>query len=164
MPPSAIASASDASSWPSTVWPMASCRSRSASIARLLANRGIGLCGLTQKHGQCRQVAVPFDERGPRPEAAQCCAIEGPDRRGHLRAMVVDQDLLPVDVVDAVAREMELADRPSRQRRQIGFAVEAEIAAAHMDVVDVAKQAAAGAGRERGQEGGLLDGGMAVAQ
>src|SRR6516165_10345479 len=125
MPPSAITSARDAASWPSTVRPMVSCRSRSASIARLLANHDIGFCGLIQKHGQRRQAAIPFDEGGPRPEAAQRRAIEGPDGLRDCRAMVVDQDLLPVDNVDAVPREMEFADRVTGQCRQIGLAVEA---------------------------------------
>src|SRR5438128_8958925 len=60
--------------------------------------------------------------------------------------------------------EMELGDGSRRQRPQVGERVEGVIARAHVDVVDVAQDAAAGARRDGGDELPLRDGGMAVTQ
>ncbi len=76
--------------------------------------------------------------------------MEVPDGFGDPGAVVVDQD---IDVFGGVmAGKMDLADCPDRQRIEIGDRVEPEIPSADVDVVDVAKDAAARPANDFGQE------------
>src|SRR5262249_20125634 len=56
------------------------------------------------------------------------------------------------------AGQVDLRDRGGLEGAEVGEGVEVEVVGAHVEVVDVAQQLAAGGPRERVQEIGLADG------
>src|SRR5258708_7179970 len=79
--------------------------------------------------------------------------------------MVVDADQAAVvELAQLMTREMNFADALRRQGTQIAPRIEAVVAGAHEDVVDVAQDAASGAPGERRDEFPFRDRRMAVAQ
>ena len=78
---------------------------------------------------------------GTGPKRRSAAAWRSPDGLGNSGAVIVDQD---IDVFGGVmAGKMDLADSFDRQRVEIGDRVEPEILSADVDVVHVAKDAAA---------------------
>src|SRR5262245_24691435 len=117
------------------------CSSRSASTA--LLPDCIGLACFAQQDFERRNVRVPLDERRHIAEPAYDLRIERPHIVTHRRAVRVDQDLAAVEVVHGVTGEMDLADRTSRDVGEILARIEAMIARADVDIVDVEEDAAA---------------------
>src|SRR3989475_4299066 len=79
--------------------------------------------------------------------------------------MVVDADqAVVVELAQLMTREMNFADTLRRQGAQIAPRIEAVVAGAHEDVVDVAQDAAPGASGEGRDEFPFWDRRMAVAQ
>src|SRR5262249_16019479 len=78
----------------------------------------------------------------PSARAARRCGVKPPDRLCDPGTVVVDQDTHVLG--NAMASEVDLADRLDRQCVEIGKRIEPEIPRADMDVVDVAEDAAAG--------------------
>src|SRR5438477_3045720 len=114
-------------------------------------NRCLGR--LREQYLERRDVGVPFYERRHGAEARQCLDIERPHRRRHPRAMVVDtQHLAVVELTHRVPGEMDLADGGSRQGGEIRARIPAMVAGTHVDIVDVAQDAAAGTLGNGGEE------------
>jgi hypothetical protein len=97
---------------------------------------------LVQQDLKRRKAGVPFDQSGHGAEAPERCSVKPPDRLCDPGTVVVDQDTHVVG--NAMAGEVDLADRLDRQCVEIGKRIEPEIPCADMDVVDVAEHAAAG--------------------
>src|SRR6516164_3865327 len=109
-----------------------------------------GARGLVDEDGEGRQVGVPFDQGGDRAEARQRLGVQFPDLWNYARAVVVDaQHAAALELPDAVAGEVDLADRGRRQSGEISRRMPAVVAGADIDVVDVAEDAATGAASHR---------------
>jgi len=93
-----------------------------------------GMTRLVQQDLKRRKVGVPFDQRGDGAEAPERCGVKPPDRLCDPGTVVVDQDTHVLG--NAMAGEMDLADRLDRQCLKIGERIEPEIPCADMDVVD----------------------------
>ena len=96
---------------------------------------------LVQQDFERGKVGVPLDQCGHGTEAPERRGVEVPDGLGNPGAVVVDQDIHVFGGV--MAGKMDLADCPDRQRIEVGEWVEPEILSADVDVVHVAKDAAA---------------------
>src|SRR5216684_6895380 len=143
----------------------ARCSSSKAGMRALLAHDALRLRRFVEQHRERRYVGVPFDERRHAPENGERLGIERPHLARDTRAVVVDADRAPVlEVAHLVTREVDLADALCRQGAQIAPRIEAVVAGAHEDVVDVAQDAASGAPGERRDELPFGDRRMAVAQ
>src|SRR5215831_14718365 len=100
-----------------------------------------------------RHVGIPLDQGRNGAEALERLPIEQPNGWRHARAVVVDaQHFATFELAHGVPGEMDLADRASAQGGEISARVPAVIAGAHVDVVDVAQNAAAGTGGNGGKE------------
>src|SRR5262249_27693301 len=113
---------------------------------------------------QLGQVRVPFDQGGNWPEQLERTGIEPPHRLRDLRTVIIDEDGVAFYLVGRVAREMDLGDRAFGQRIEVGVRILVEVAAAHINVVDVEQDAAAGTPRQLAKELGLGDGRVPEAQ
>src|SRR5579875_3048393 len=101
-----------------------------------------GALGLIEQDLEFRQIGIPFDQARDRAEPRQRLGVERPDLGIDARAVVVDtQPQTPFDLLHAVPREMDLADRRAWQRCEIGARIPAVLAGADVDVVDVAQDA-----------------------
>src|SRR5579875_1414436 len=124
-----------------------------------------GALGLIEQDLEFRQIGIPFDQARDRAEPRQRLGVERPDLGNDARAVVVDtQPQTPSDLWHAGPREMDLAERRAWQRCEIGARIPAVIAGADVDVVDVAQDAAAGAGGHRGEKFPFRDRRMPPAQ
>src|SRR5215472_1555244 len=105
-----------------------------------------GARGLVDEDGEGRQVGVPFDQSGDRAKSRQRLGIELPDLGDDAFAVIVDaQRAAALELTNAVAGEVDLADRGRRQSGEVDRRVPAVVAGADIDVVDVAQDAATGA-------------------
>src|SRR6185437_16995609 len=96
---------------------------------------------------------IPLDQRRPRTERLERIGVERPYGLADSRAVIVDaQHPASRELAHGVPREVELADLRGRQRGEVALGVEAVVAGADVDVVDVAEDAAASARRDRGDE------------
>src|SRR6187401_329703 len=93
-------------------------------------------------------VRVPLDESRQRAEAIHGASVQLPHGIANLRAMVIDEEV----ATTGVAGEMDFTDAIERQAFDELVRVEAEILRAHVHVVDVEQQPAAGRLRDRPQE------------
>src|SRR6266568_8205099 len=108
--------------------------------------RGLGARGLLHQYFERRYVGIPFDERRHRTEARERFRVERPDFGRDARSMIVDAQPPPApERPYRVAGEMDLADGLGRKRGEVRGGVPAVIAGAHINVVHVAQNAAAGA-------------------
>src|SRR5882672_12221819 len=138
----------------------------SRSAGMIVAARGrlhqtIGDPGLVEQHGQRGDIRVPLDQRGNGAESIESPLIELPHRRGHGRAMVIDEDGPAVRVVLGMAGEMDLAYGIDRQRFEVCDGIEAQVPGCHVNVIDVTEETASRAMYQLGQELGLLNGRVA---
>src|SRR5438132_11243975 len=118
----------------------ARCSSSSAGKLLLPFQNALGVRRLLEQHGKRRYLSVPFDQRRARPEERDRLGIQRPHLGRDARAVIVDADRAAVfELAHTMSREMELAKRLRRQRAQVGDGVEAVIARAHVNVVDVAQ-------------------------
>src|SRR5215510_3897139 len=69
--------------------------------------------GFALQHSQCWDIRVPLDQGGHWAKAAQGVSVEGPDRVGDRRTMIVDQYRLAIGVIYGVPREVDLTHRVS---------------------------------------------------
>src|SRR5688572_9505165 len=133
--------------------PNACCSLRNAGIGWLRGHDALGMRGFFKQHRDWGYARVPLDQRWHAPEQRHRLGIERPDLLADTRAVVVDPDRAAVvELAQRMPREMNLADALARQRPKVAASIEAVIAGAHEDVVDVAEDAAAGACRHRGDE------------
>src|SRR6266481_3308478 len=101
------------------------------------------LCRLIGQYLERRDVGVPFDQRGDGTEAFERLGIERPNRGWHARAMVIDaQHFAVVELTHGVPGEVDLPDGGSRQGGEIRARIPVVVAGAHVDIVDVAQDAA----------------------
>src|SRR5881296_548216 len=117
----------------------------------------LGPCRLVEEHGELGEIRIPLDQGRYRSEPCERSAIEIPYRLRDRRAVIVDQDRPAVGVVRRVAGQMNLADRSAGHRVQIRERILVEVAAAHVDVVDVQQDAAPGPAAKLAEELGLGD-------
>src|SRR6516165_9114753 len=160
MPSRACGGSPSASTWPAarasspamTLRPTACWISRSVGIGDLpgAVEQRRGARGFADKDRERRQVGVPFDQSGNRAKSRQRLGVKLPDFGDDARAMVVDaQRAAALELPDAVAGEVDLADRGRRQGGEVDRRVPAVVAGADIDVVDVAQDAATGAASHR---------------
>src|SRR5216117_1296134 len=143
----------------------ARCSSSKAGMLALLAHETLRLRRFVEQHRERRHVGVPFDERRHAPEECQRLGVKRPHLLRNARAVVVDADRAPVlEFAHLVTREVDLADALRRQGVQIAPRIEAVVAGAYEDVVDVAQDAASGALGECRDEFPFGDLRMPVAQ
>src|SRR5215469_7904864 len=137
-------------------------RSRICSCSVDISVQLFGMTRLVQQDLKRRKVGVPFDQRGHGAEAPERRGVKPPDRLCDPGTVVVDQDTHVLG--NAMAGEMDLADRLDRQCLKIGKRIEPEIPRADMDVVDVAEDAAAGSMGDFRHKLRLRNRGMPVAE
>src|SRR5262249_19686706 len=168
MPSPAMNPESRASPTPQMASQMSCCNASSEGtgppLGGLHGADAVGITRFAHQYGERGEARVPFDQGGFRPEAVERMGIEVPYGFRHRGAVIVDQDATAVDVGAMVAGEMNLANRAGRQHRQIGPGIKSEIVGIHVEVVDIAENAAAGAADELRQELGLRNCRMAEAQ
>src|SRR5215472_5131475 len=105
-----------------------------------------GARGLVDEDRESRQVGVPFDQGGNRAKSRQRLGIEFPDLGDDARAVIIDaQRAAALELPDAVAGEVELADRGRRQGGEVSRRIPAVVAGTDIDIVDVAQDAATSA-------------------
>src|SRR6516165_10200344 len=105
-----------------------------------------GARGLVDEDRERRQVGVPLDQGRNRAKSRQRLGVEFPDLGDDARAVIIDaQRAAALELPDAVAGEVELADRGRRQGGEVSRRIPAVVAGADIDVVDVAQDAATGA-------------------
>src|SRR3989442_5379009 len=100
----------------------AACNSLHVGICSAPPTRGeqaIGLAGFGHEYRKLRDVGVPLEQRGHRSKARYCQGEQFPYRLAHRCAMVVDQDRLPIGVVDRVPSEMHLPDDINREHLEV---------------------------------------------
>src|SRR5213594_2659498 len=99
-----MASSNWGSSEPSMARRNAVWSSCNAGIDRLLGalHAALRRAGFAPQHRQVWDICVPLDQGGHRAKAAQCVAVESPDRVGDWRTMIVDQHRLAVGVIHGV--------------------------------------------------------------
>src|SRR5262249_48079096 len=117
---------------------------------------------LVQEDLKRRKGGGPFDHSGHGSEAPGRCGAKAPDQLVGPSTAVVDQDTHVLG--NAMAGEVDLADRLDRQCVEIGKRIEPEIPRADMDVVDVAEDAAAGSMGDFRHKLRLRNRGMPVAE
>src|SRR5712692_8882946 len=137
-----MASSNWGSSGPSMARRNADCRSRNAGINRLLGtlHRPLGRVGFATQHSQVWDIRVPLDQGGHRAKAGQRVGVEGPDRGGDWRAMIIDQDRLAIGVIHRVPCEVDFTHSARWQGIEIGDRVTSKIPAAYVDVVDITQE------------------------
>ena len=113
--------------------------------------------GFFQQRIEGRQVRVPLDEGRDRPPAGDDLPVQRPHFLPHRRSVVVHPDDMTVRVVHRVTGEVNLPDRLQRERVEPGKGIEAVVARAHEEVVQVEQESAAGAPGQLGEELGLGD-------
>src|ERR1700730_1054883 len=97
--------------------------------------------------------SIPFNKRGNRPKTLECLAIQRPDSRGNPGPVVVDAYRPPVvEMLDAMAGEMDFANRCRRQGAQVACRIPSVIACTDVDIVDVTQDAATGTLHDRCKE------------
>src|SRR5262245_36291962 len=106
------------------------------------------MLGLAEHVRERRDVIVPLDQRGDRPEPAHGLPVEAPDTLGDGRIVGIEQ----VGTVIAVAGEMDLPDALGGQPGEVVAGAEAVVRGAHEDVVHVEEDATVGAGGDRAEE------------
>src|SRR5215472_2856392 len=85
-----------------------------------------GARGLVDEDRESRQVGVPFDQSGDRAKSRQRLCVQFPDLGDDARAVIIDaQRAAALELPDAVAGEVDLADRARRQRREVDRGVPA---------------------------------------
>src|ERR1700741_4354696 len=89
-----------------SVWSSRSAGMIVAALGRL--HQTIGDPGLAEQHRQFRDIRVPLDQRRNGAESIESLLIERPHRRGHGRAVVIDEYGGAVSVVLGMAGEMFL--------------------------------------------------------
>src|SRR5919197_3428364 len=120
----------------------ARCRSSNAAMGELRVHDAFGLRGLLEEQSERRHIRVPLDERGQAPEKGYRVGVKRPHLGTHARAVIVDADRATVlEAAQLVAGKMDFADAFSRQAAQIVTSVEAVVARAHENVVDIAQDA-----------------------
>src|SRR5437762_14186631 len=104
-----MASSNWGSSGPSMARRNAAWSSHNAGIDRLLGTLHVplGRVSFATQHRQVWDIRVPLDQGGHRAKAGQRVAVEGPDRGGDWRAMIIDQDRLAIGVIHRMPREMD---------------------------------------------------------
>src|SRR5262249_50443291 len=131
----------------SSTWaPIAVCRSRSDSTARLprRAEHPLRLLRLGHQDRKLRQVAVPLDQRRDGAESRDRLGIELPDALADGRTMIVDAEGDTPHLAERMPGEMDFAHGRSRDGVEVAERVEAVVAGADEDIVHVEQQAAAG--------------------
>src|SRR5437870_4936059 len=109
-----------------------------------LLKKRAGVSGFLEQYGEWRDVVVPLDERRTRAEPNKCFLVERPDFAGHAGAVIVDAQRIPIiELPNRVPRQVNFTDGVRWQRREIRERVPAMIAAADVDVVDIAQDAGA---------------------
>src|SRR6266851_6718605 len=165
-PSPTMASSNWGSSGPSMARRNADCRSRNAGIDRLLGTLDVplGRVGFATQHSQVWDMRVPLEQGGHRANAGQRVGVEGPDRGGDWRTMIINQDRLAIGVIRRVPRDMDFTHRARRQGIEVGERVTAKIPAAHVDVVDIAQESTARTPHQFPQKLGLGDHGVGETQ
>src|SRR5207253_2141684 len=111
-----------------------------AILSRVLAN-AIGLGGLSAQDCQCRQIVVPFHDRGLGAESADRVCVELPCRFRHRRSMSVDQQRLALSgliVFRAEPSEVEFSDCGCGKPVDEAMRVVSHVVGAQIDVADIA--------------------------
>src|SRR6185503_20918037 len=85
-----------------------SCSSRSDS--KRVSRDGVGAARLVDQHVERRQVGIPLDERGRTAEPRDGDGVERPHLVADTCVVRVDQQLAALELADAVAGEVDLAD------------------------------------------------------
>src|SRR4029453_1084697 len=140
-----MVSSNSGSSEPNMARRKAAWSSRNAGIVLLLGtqHKTLGGVSFSAPHSQFWDIGVPLDQGGYRAKTSQGVAVEGPDRIADWRAMIIDQDRLAVSVIHGVPGEMDFTYSTRRPGVEIGDGVSPKIAAAHVDVVDIAQESTA---------------------
>src|SRR6266849_10037783 len=134
---------------------IAVCNSSSVGITGSVCARdkGRSVVGLLKQDVQRRHVVVPLNQSGDSTEARNGFPVERPDFLADARAVIVDAQGASVrESLDAVSGQMDFADGFGRQGGDIGRGIPAMVMGADADIVDVAKDAAAGTGCDSGHE------------
>src|SRR5262245_41249137 len=113
--------------------------------------QAIGLAGFGYEYSKFRNVGVPLEQCRHRSKTRYCQGEELPYRRAHRCTVVVDQDPLPVGVIDGVPGEMHLPDDISREHLEVRDGILVEVLARHVDVVHIAQKAAVRAPDDGGE-------------
>src|SRR2546422_5798352 len=116
------------------------CNSLHVGICSAPPTRGeqaIGLAGFGHEYSKFRDVSVPLEQRGHRSKARYCQGEELPYRCTHRCTVVVDQDRLPVGVVDDVPSEMHLSDDISRGPLDVRDGILVVVLARAVDVIHI---------------------------
>src|SRR5439155_22034578 len=122
------------------------CNSLHVGICSAPPTRGeqaIGLAGFGHEYSKFRDVSVPLEQRGHRSKTRYCQGEELPYRRAHRCTVVVDQDRLPVGIVDRVPGEMHLPNDIHREHLEVRDGILVEVLARHVDVIHITQEAAA---------------------
>src|SRR5712691_12429671 len=149
MPSASTCAAASRSSRRTRLARIARCSSSSdgeGAFTLCFLQRGLGACRLLHQYFERRYVGIPFDERRHRTEARKRFRVERPDLRRDARSMIVDAQPPPApERPYRVPGEMDFMDGRRWQSRKVNRGVPAVVAGAHVDIVDVAEDAAAGA-------------------
>src|SRR3989442_1540216 len=156
MPSATMLAAASASSRPTMLRRTACCNSSSVGAEVFMfgsVEQDTGMRRFIEQHLERRDVGVPFDQRRHWPEARERLRVERPNCRRDARAVIVDAQRVPVaKFLYRVAGKMDLANGRRRQGGEISRSVPAVIAGAHVDVVDIAQNSAAGALHDASEE------------
>src|SRR6266851_9149292 len=106
-----------------------------------------------EQYGERRYVGVPLDKRRTQAEPGERFLVERPHFGCDARTVIVDtQRAAILKLPDHMTCQVNLADGFDRQRREINGWVPVMVAAADVDVIDVAQDAATGPLGDRGDE------------
>src|SRR5262245_33206852 len=146
MPSPAIVAAARAPSPPRSASRNAAWTSRSGGMGtpqERTAKDALGSAGLFEQYRERRDIGVPLDQGRHRAEAHDRAAVQVPYLGRGRRAVITDENGLPVGIVLRVAGEMHLLDPSRWQRVEVCRRIDAEVLRGDVDVVDVAEQPAA---------------------
>ena len=124
----------------------------------------IGPPGFINQDLQGRKRIIPFDQCGFTPKPFYRIFVKPPYLLGDGPVMGIDQDLATFETIDGRSGEMDLHDPVDWNTAEIILGIEAVIASADIDVVDIEQDPAIGPPGELGDKFPLRDRSMAIFQ
>src|SRR6516225_2492155 len=130
--------------------PKCCCSSRSDGMKSLPGS--VCFRGFGDEYFKRRNIRVPFDQRGPRPEAPDRDSKQLPYGFRHVRAVTVYEYLVLPDTPGHMTGKVELLYGACRHPLKVGAGVESVVARTDVEVVHIEQDAATGLTDECGQE------------
>ena len=120
--------------------------------------------GFVHQYGKVRDIGIPLDQRWQVPESVDRVGIKLPDGVGNGTTVSIDQQRNSEILLLRVAGEMHFPDVGRRQRIDVVPGIETMVDRIHIDIVDIAQQAAAGLIGKTGEKFPFGNGGVAECQ